>query len=89
MGPHAAEPTKQTPMYQTYASIAPNVEDWPVLLTKLGELLSRDYDWSSEVGMMIKAPTLLIVGDADSVRTAHAVDFFELLGGGQKVANWE
>jgi len=83
MGPHAAEPMKQTPMYQTYANIAPKVEDWPMLLTKLGELLRYDYDWSSEVAM-IKVPTLLVVGDADSVRTAHAVHFFELLGGGNK-----
>ena len=59
-----------------------------MLLTKLGELLRYDYDWSSEVAM-IKVPTLLVVGDADSVRTAHAVDFFELLGGGNKDANWD
>src|SRR5258707_163002 len=30
-----------------------------------------------------------IAGDADSVRTAHAVQFFELLGGGQKDAGWD
>src|SRR5260221_6245938 len=83
MGPHAAEPMKQTPMYRTYVNIAPKLEDWPMLLTKLGELLRHDYDWSSEVAT-IKAPTLLVVGDADSVRTAHAVHFFELLGGGNK-----
>src|SRR5260370_20838514 len=35
MGPDAAEPMKETPMYQTYASIAPNVEASPVLPTKL------------------------------------------------------
>jgi pimeloyl-ACP methyl ester carboxylesterase len=34
MGPQAAEPMKQTPMYQLYASIAPKPDDWPVLLTK-------------------------------------------------------
>lgn len=44
MGPEAAEPIKQTPMYQLYASVAPNPEDWPVLLTKLGQLLGEDYD---------------------------------------------
>jgi pimeloyl-ACP methyl ester carboxylesterase len=46
MGPQVAEPMKQTPMYQLYSSIAPSPGDWPVLLTKLGELLKRDYDWS-------------------------------------------
>jgi pimeloyl-ACP methyl ester carboxylesterase len=88
MGAQIAEPMKQTPMYQQYARIAPQPEDWPVLLTKLGELLRRDYDWSTDVAA-IKAPTLIVVGDADSVRTAHAVAFFELLGGGQVDAGWD
>ena len=88
MGPQVAEQMKQTPMYQLYASIAPKPEDWPVLLTKLGELLRQDYDWSNEVAA-IKAPTLIVVGDADSVRTAHAVAFFELLGGGKVDAGWD
>jgi pimeloyl-ACP methyl ester carboxylesterase len=88
MGPQVAEPMKQTPMYQLYVSIAPKPEDWPVLLTKLGELLRQDYDWSKDVAA-IKAPTLIVVGDADSVRTAHAVAFFELLGGGKVDAGWD
>ncbi len=88
MGPQFAEPMKQTPMYQLYASIAPKPEDWPVLLTKLGELLRQDYDWSKDVAA-IKAPMLIVVGDADSVRTAHAVAFFELLGGGKVDAGWD
>ena len=37
----------------------------------------------------LKAPTLLVFGDADSIRPAHAVAFFELLGGGQKDAGWD
>jgi pimeloyl-ACP methyl ester carboxylesterase len=39
--------------------------------------------------MTIEAPTMIVVGDADSVRTAHAVEFFELLGGGQADAGWD
>ena len=88
MGPEAAEPMKQTPMYELYAGVAPNPEDWPVLLTKLGQLLERDYDWSKDVEE-IRAPTMIVVGDADSVRTAHAVRFFELLGGGKADAGWD
>jgi pimeloyl-ACP methyl ester carboxylesterase len=88
MGPQSAEPMKQTPMYQLYSKVAPKVEDWPMLLTKLGDLLRREYDWSKEVAA-IKAPVLLIAGDADSVRTAHSVEFFELLGGGKKDAGWD
>jgi len=88
MGPEAAEPMKQTPMYQLYVQIAPKREDWPVLLTKLGDLLRKDYDWSKDVAA-IKAPTMLVVGDADAVGAAHAVQFFELLGGGKKDAGWD
>ena len=88
MGPEAAEPMKGTPMYELYSSIAPRLEDWPVLLTKLGRLLRQDYDWSEEV-KEISAPTMIVVGDADSVRTAHAVEFFELLGGGKADAGWD
>jgi pimeloyl-ACP methyl ester carboxylesterase len=88
MGPEAAEPMKQTPMYQLYSSIAPRPEDWPVLLTKLGQLLEQDYDLSEAVAE-IEEPTMIVVGDADSVRTAHAVEFFELLGGGQADAGWD
>jgi pimeloyl-ACP methyl ester carboxylesterase len=88
LGPEAAEPMKQTPMYQLYAGVAPRPEDWPELLTKLGRLLGQDYDWSEEVSA-IEAPTIIVVGDADSVRTAHAVEFFELLGDGKADAGWD
>jgi pimeloyl-ACP methyl ester carboxylesterase len=88
MGPEAAEPMKQTPMYQLYSSVAPRPEDWPVLLTKLGELLGQDYDWSEEVAAM-EVPAMIVVGDADSIRTSHAVAFFEFLGGGKQDAGWD
>jgi pimeloyl-ACP methyl ester carboxylesterase len=88
MDPAAEEPMKQTPMYQLYSSVAPRPEDWPVLLTKLGELLGQDYDWSEEAAA-IEVPAMIVVGDADSVRTSHAVAFFELLGGGKQDAGWD
>lgn len=31
---------------------------------------------------MIKAPTLVIIGDSDIIRPEHAVEIFRLLGGG-------
>jgi pimeloyl-ACP methyl ester carboxylesterase len=86
--PESAEAMKQSPMYQIYARIAPRPQDWPVLFAKLGEMLRRDYDWSDEV-RRLGAPTMLIFGDSDSVRPAHAVEFFELLGGGKEDAGWD
>jgi pimeloyl-ACP methyl ester carboxylesterase len=87
-GAENAEAMKQTPMYQAYSRVAPRVQDWPMLMTKLAEMLVRDYDWSEEVAR-IRPPVMLVVGDADSVRTAHAVEFFELLGGGKRDAGWD
>src|SRR6266545_989539 len=49
MGPTAAEPMKQTPMYRMYAQLAPRPQDWSVLITKLGDLLKQDYNWSDDV----------------------------------------
>jgi pimeloyl-ACP methyl ester carboxylesterase len=84
----SAEQMKQTPMYQMYARIAPKPADWPVLLTKIGDLLRKDYDWSKDVAA-IRASTLLVFGDADAIPPAHAVQFFELLGGGKKDGGWD
>ncbi len=88
MGKENAEAMKQTPMYETYARVAPHVEDWPLLMTRLADMLVQDYDWSNEVGAMT-TPTMVALGDADSIRTAHGVEFFELLGGGKGDAGWD
>lgn len=88
MNAGAAEQMKQTPMYQLYSRLAPKPSDWPQLLTKLGQMLGEDYDWSKDVAA-IKLPTLLVFGDADAVRTAHAVQFFELMDGGKKDGGWD
>jgi len=84
----AAGGMKQTPMYQMYAAIAPDANNWIKLITQMGELLGKDYDYSGEVQEM-KVPTMLVVGDWDSVRTSHVAAFFELLGGGKQDANWD
>lgn len=77
-----------SPMQQAYASVAPKPEAWTTLVAKMGQLLRQDYDWSQAVSSL-KTPTMIVIGDADSVRTAHAVEFFELLGGGKKDAGWD
>jgi pimeloyl-ACP methyl ester carboxylesterase len=88
MNAEAAKAMVGSPMQQAYTSAAPKPEDWPVLVTKTGQLVGQDYDWS-RAAAALKTPTLIVVGDADAVRAAHAVQFFELLGGGQKEAGWD
>ena len=80
LGPPAGERMKQSPLNQVY----PNV-NWPVLFTKLGALLKKDYDWSMEVAAL-KPQTMIVFADADAVRPAHIMEFYGLLGGGQKDA---
>jgi pimeloyl-ACP methyl ester carboxylesterase len=88
MGPEVAEPLKHSPMYEAYVQIAPRKEDWPVLVTQLTSALKIDYDWSADVAKL-RMPVMIVVGDADGVPPSHAVEFFGLLGGGKRDANWD
>jgi len=79
-----AEAMVGSPMHDAYVRAAPRPEDWPRFIAKFRQLLTREaYDWAQDV-VAIKAPTLIVVGDADSVRLAHAVELFGLLGGGKR-----
>jgi pimeloyl-ACP methyl ester carboxylesterase len=71
-----------TVWHQAYVSVAPRPEAWPTLVAKVMEL-DRTFDgWSSQEFEAIRAPALLLVGDADIVRLEHVVEMFHLLGGG-------
>ncbi len=79
----AAAAMVETPFYEAYVNVAPHPDDWPTLVTKTGQLVSGQtevYDWTPGVAA-IETPTLLIFGDADSVRPEHIVEMFRLLGG--------
>jgi len=88
MGPGAAEALKPTPIYQSYAKIAPKPENWVLLVTKISKLIQKDYDWSDQI-KTIKVPTMLVFGDADLISPTHAVEFFNLLGGGLHDGGWD
>jgi len=88
MGPGAAEPLRQSPLGRLYERSAPRPGDWPVLVAKTAELLRLDYDWTAEAEAMT-TPALLVFADADSVRPAHIVEFYGLLGGGLRDAGWD
>jgi pimeloyl-ACP methyl ester carboxylesterase len=88
MGPETAEPMTQTPMYEVYRDVAPRLDAWQTLVTQLTTLLKLDYDWTAEA-RALPMPVLIVAGDADGLPPRHAVEFFELLGGGQRDANWD
>jgi pimeloyl-ACP methyl ester carboxylesterase len=72
-----------SPWHATYVKVAPRPGDWSKLVAKVRRFVPEaDYDWTDDI-RAIEVPTLLMVGDADSIRLAHAVEMFGLLGGGQ------
>jgi pimeloyl-ACP methyl ester carboxylesterase len=71
-----------SPLEAAYREIAPNPEDFPVLVEKLKELDLTPFDWGAENVRGIGAPTMIVVGDSDAVRLEHAVEMYRLLGGG-------
>jgi pimeloyl-ACP methyl ester carboxylesterase len=71
-----------SPMEAAYREVAPNPEDFPVLVQKLKELDMTPFDWGAENVRGIGAPTMIVVGDSDAVSLEHAVEMFRLLGGG-------
>ena len=75
-----------TPIYEAYLKTSPRPEAWPTFVAKMRQLLGEDYNWSQGV-TALKIPTLILVGDADSVRITHTVEFFGLLGGGHADGN--
>jgi pimeloyl-ACP methyl ester carboxylesterase len=87
VGAGMAEMMKDTPMYQSYAAVAPNVDEFPKLLDRMGELMRTPYDWSEDV-KTLTMPVMLVYGDSDMFRPEHIVEFYQLLGGGLKDAGW-
>ncbi|HEY5924966.1 MAG TPA: alpha/beta hydrolase [Kofleriaceae bacterium] len=82
---------KDTPMYKSYVAVAPHPEQFPKLLDRMGELMRKKYDWREDVKQLSAngTPTMLIWGDSDMFRPEHMIEFYKLLGGGQKDAGWQ
>jgi pimeloyl-ACP methyl ester carboxylesterase len=83
----AVEFMKDTPMYQLYQRVAPRPEDFPRLLNKIGEAMSKDFDFSEEV-RGLQMPTLIVAADADMAPPSHYVEVFKLLDGGLRDGGW-
>ena len=87
VGAAMAPMMKDTPMYRSYAAVAPHPEEFPILLDRMGELMRTPYDWREEV-KTLRMPVLLVFGDSDMFRLEHVVEFYRLLGGGARDAGW-
>jgi pimeloyl-ACP methyl ester carboxylesterase len=78
---------KDTPMYQLYQRVAPRPEDFPRLLDKIGQSMSKDFDFTEEV-RGLQMPTLVMAADADMAPPSHYAEVFGLLGGGLRDGGW-
>ena len=83
----AMEFMKNTPMYQDYVRVAPRPDDFPRLLDKMGEGMSKDFDFSEEV-RNLQVPTLIVAADADMAPPSHYIEVFKLLDGGLRDGGW-
>jgi pimeloyl-ACP methyl ester carboxylesterase len=87
LGADMAAMMKDTPMYRSYAAIAPKPEDFPRLVEAMGTMIKKPFDWSADVPKL-KMPVMLVYGDGDMFRPEHIVKFYQLLGGGLRDAGW-
>ena len=71
---------KTSPLGKAYPDV-----DWTNLFRKVGELTKQPFDWSADV-VKVRARTMLVFADADSIRPEHMVEFWKALGGGRRDA---
>ena len=69
------------PFAEEYKKLAPNPNGFPELARKLIAFEKEPMAWAEDV-KKIKAPVLIISGDADVATLEHSVAMFRLLGGG-------
>jgi pimeloyl-ACP methyl ester carboxylesterase len=79
---------RHSPMYAAWAEVAPDLDAFPALIDKTGELQRRPYDWGDEIPR-IEAQTMLVYADSDSIPVSHVAEFYALLGGGTRDAGWD
>jgi pimeloyl-ACP methyl ester carboxylesterase len=87
VGAAAADFMKDTPMYELYHRVAPDPDNFPRLLDKIGESMAKDFDYTDEV-RGLRVPTLVVAADADMAPPRHYVEVFALLDGGLRDGGW-
>jgi pimeloyl-ACP methyl ester carboxylesterase len=71
-----------SPWETEYMRVAPNKANWPTLIEKLKALDTAPQEWPANDIKSIKAPVLIVSGDADIIRPEHSLEMFRLRAGG-------
>src|SRR5438552_3836440 len=58
------------------------------LAEQLTTMRHEGYGWTADAAKL-PMPVLIVAGDAVGLPPRHAVEFFELLGGGRRDASWD
>jgi pimeloyl-ACP methyl ester carboxylesterase len=69
------------PMEDAYRALAPNPDGFKAFVDRMIALEHEPMAWEADI-KAIKAPVLVITGDADVMTLEHSVAMFKLLGGG-------
>ncbi len=87
MNADMADMMKDTPMYKSYAAVAPEAGGhFPApLIGAMGDFMRKPYDYSKDVAKL-KMPVMLVFADSDMYRPEHEIKFYQLLGGGLRDA---
>jgi pimeloyl-ACP methyl ester carboxylesterase len=70
-----------SPLEAEYKRLSPTPEAFPTLIEELSDMDTANYDRSDEAIRSIDDKTMIIVGDADGMQLAYAVELFKLRGG--------
>jgi pimeloyl-ACP methyl ester carboxylesterase len=68
-----------TPWRATYERVAPDPSAFSALVGKMRQLDMTPFDWPIDE---LASPALILVGDSDGTKLAHATEMFRRLGGG-------
>lgn len=76
---HATAEAMPDILREMYVKVAPHPENWESLVEKSVKAAGEFKGWSADELKTITAPTLVMVGDMDIVRTEHAVELYRIL----------
>lgn len=68
---------------EAYTKVAPAPGNWPVLIDKIKAMYFAFNGWSEDEMRSLKAPLLVMLGDADFTRPEHALELFRMVPNGR------
>ena len=71
------------PFRDAYRKVAPEPEQWPVLVEKVKAMYGGFKGWSVTEMQSLKAPLMVMLGDDDFTRPEHALELFRMVPNGR------